>query len=82
LRRRTFYRVNGAKQFVDLFRIVVALQRNKAIADNLEMLLRFRLEKLKDLVRHLVVQWQRVKVRPRRCSDNGLRDLLRGESLT
>jgi len=46
------------------------------------MLLRFRLEKLEDLVRHLVVQWQRIKVRARRCSDDGLMELLRGESLT
>jgi len=48
--------VNGSKEFVDLFRIVVAFQRDKAIADNLEMLLCFRLEKLKDFVRHRFVK--------------------------
>ena len=67
-----FYRVDRAKQFVDLFRIVISFQRNQAIADHLEMLLRFRLEELQDLVRHLFVLRQGIKVRARRRSDRGL----------
>ena len=46
------------------------------------MLFRFRLEELKDLVRHLFVQRQRVKVRARRCSGNGFIELLHRASLT
>jgi len=74
--------VNGAKEFIDLLRIVVAFQRNKAIADDLEVLFRFRLEEFKDLVRHFFVQRQRVKVGARRCSGNGPIELLHNESLT
>ena len=74
--------MNGAKEFIDLLRTVVAFQRNEAIADDLEMLFRFRLEELKDLVRHLFVQRQRVKVRARRRRGNGLVEFLHSESLT
>src|SRR5260370_42653486 len=46
------------------------------------MLFRFRLEELKDLVRHLFVQRQRVKVRARRCRGYGLIEFLHKELLT
>src|SRR5437879_2893354 len=58
-----FYCVNGAKQFVDLFRIIVAFKRDKAIADDLKVFLRFRLEELQYLIRNLVVRRQRIEVR-------------------
>jgi len=51
----------AAKQFVDFFRVVVAFQRNETIADHLEMLFCFRLKKLQDLVRNLVVRRQRIE---------------------
>jgi hypothetical protein len=78
----SFDRVNGAKQFVNLFRIIVSFQRNKAIADDLKMLFRFRLEKLKNLFRDLLVRRQCVEVRARRCGGYGLMEFLNGESLT
>src|SRR5260370_9412742 len=81
LRGGAFYRVNGAKQFVDFFRVVVAFQRNKTIADYLEMLFRFRLEKLQDLVRNLIVRRQRIEVRACCRSANRGARLLPGESL-
>src|SRR6266436_849448 len=76
-----FYRVNGAKQFVDLFRIVVAFKRDKAIADDLKVFLRFRLEELQYLIRNLVVRRQRIEVRACCRSDNRVARLLLSESL-
>ena len=62
LSRRTFYSVNCPEKFINFFRIVVAFERQQAIADNLEMLFRFRLEEFQNLRRHLVVERQRVKI--------------------
>src|SRR4029077_6880555 len=81
LRRRTLDGVNGAKQFVDLFRIVVAFQRNQAVTDDLKVLFRLRLEEFKNFVRNFVVRRQRVKIRSRRRRDNRLLKFLSGERL-
>ena len=41
--------MNGAEELIDLLGIVVALKRNQAIADDLQVFFRFRLEKLQNL---------------------------------
>src|SRR5579859_2341652 len=62
--------MNGAKQLVDLFRIVVAFERNQAVADHLQMLLRFWLEEFQYLVGHFVIRGQRVEVGAGRGGDD------------
>src|SRR5579863_7351253 len=72
LGRGTFYRVNGAEQFVDLFGIVVALEGNQAIADNLEMLFGFRLEKFQNFVGNFIVRGQGIEIGARGSRDGDL----------
>jgi hypothetical protein len=62
LRGGAFYGVNRAEKAVDLFGVVVALQRNQAVADNLEMLFCFRLKEFEDFVGHFIIGRQGVKV--------------------
>ena len=62
LRRRTFDGVNGAKEAVDFFRIVVAFERKQAVADDLEMLFCFGLEKFQDFVGDVIVRGQGVEI--------------------
>src|SRR5438105_15776140 len=64
LRGGTFDRVNGAEELVDFLRIVVGLERNQAVAYDLQMLFGFRLEKLQNLVWHFIIRWKRVEVGP------------------
>ena len=70
LSRRTLDRVNRSEQAIDFFRIVVALQRNQAIADNLKMLFGFGLKKLKNFGADFVIGWKRVEIG---AGDAGLR---------
>ena len=58
LSRRAFQRVNSTEKLVNFFGIVVALQRNQAIADNLQMLLGLWLEKFQNLVGDVIVRRQ------------------------
>ena len=64
LRGGTFDRVNGAEELVDFLRIVVGLERNQAVAYDLQMLFGFRLEKLQNLVWHFIIRRKRVEVGP------------------
>ena len=62
LRGRTFYRVNGAEETIDLFGIVVAFERDQAVADDLQMLFGFGLEEFQDFGADFVVGGQSVEV--------------------
>ena len=70
LRGRTFDGMNGAEKAIDFFRIVVAFERKQAIADDLEMLFGFGLEKFQDFVRDFIVRGQGVEIG---TSEAGLR---------
>ncbi|HXM88440.1 MAG TPA: hypothetical protein VN916_03250, partial [Candidatus Acidoferrum sp.] len=59
---RSLDRVDRAEQAIDLFGIVVAFQRDQAIADDLKMLFGFRLEELQNLGTDFIVKWERVEV--------------------
>src|SRR5215470_14607731 len=54
--------VNGAEELVDFFRVVVAFERNQAIAYDLQVLFGFGLEEFENLVGNLVVCWEGVEI--------------------
>ena len=58
--------MDRAKELIDFFGIVVAFERNQAIADHLQMLFGFRLEEFQYFVRHFFVRGERVKIGARR----------------
>ena len=60
--RRTFNGVDGAEEFVNFFRVVVALERNQAIADDLQMFFGFGLKEFQNLSRNLVICGQQIKI--------------------
>ena len=55
LRGGTFDRVNGAEELVDFLRIVVGLERNQAVAYDLQMLFGFDFESLAELLQKFLV---------------------------
>ena len=73
LSRGAFDRVNRAEKSIDLFGIVVAFQRNQAIADDLQMLFGFRLEKFQNLRGDFVIRGQHIKVRAGHAGYRALR---------
>src|SRR5579862_218792 len=64
LRGGTFHGVNRTEKTVDLFGIVVAFERNQAVADDLEMFLGFGLEKFENFGADFVIERQRIEIRP------------------
>ena len=74
----TFDGVNGAEEAVDIFRIVVAFEREQAVADDLEVFFGLRLEELENFVGDFVVCGKRVKVGTCLADVNGLCFLLVG----
>src|SRR5271163_2122182 len=59
----TLYRVDGAEELVDFFRIVAAFKRDQAVADDLQVLLVLGLKEFQDFIGDFVVRGQRIKVR-------------------
>jgi hypothetical protein len=76
LRRGTFYGVDGTEEAIDFFGIVVAFERDEAVADDLEMFFCFRLEEFQNLIGNIVVVGQRVEIRARGCCFGGFLGIL------
>src|SRR6202011_4821539 len=54
--RRALQSVDSTEKLVNFFRIIVAFQRNQAVADDLQMVFSLWLEKFKNLVGDVIVQ--------------------------
>ncbi len=62
LRGGAFYRVHGAEEAVDIFRIGIGFEREQAFGDGLEMLFGFGNEKFQDFGRDIAILRQMVNI--------------------